>query len=88
MIGVDYVETESEAKKFMREFGITYPKGPDIGTCISQEYRITGVLESKFITHDSNLLEGKDATGRVYGNWICPLFPSAMEERVRKLLEE
>lgn len=88
LIGVNYVDTESEAKKFMREFGITYPNGPDIGTCISQDYRITGVPESYFITRDSKLLEGKDATGLVYGNRIGPLFPSAMEERVRKLLEE
>lgn len=88
LIGVDYVDTDSEAKKFMEEFGITYPNGPDIGTRISQAYRITGVPESYFITREGKLLEGKDASGRAYGNWIGPIFSAAMEERVRKLLEE
>ena len=85
MIGVDYVDTDSEAKKFMQEFGITYPNGPDIGTRISQAYRITGVPESYFITPEGKLLEGTDASGRAYGNWIGPLTVSAMEERVQKL---
>ncbi len=85
LIGVDYVDTDSEAKKFMQEFGITYPNGPDIGTRISQAYRITGVPESYFITPEGKLLEGTDANGRAYGNWIGPLTPGAMEERVQKL---
>lgn len=86
LIGVDYVDTDSEAKKFMQEFGITYPNGPDIGTRISQAYRITGVPESYFITREGKLLDGKDATGRAYGNWIGPLSQAAMDERVRKIL--
>lgn len=85
LIGVDYVDTDSEAKKFMQEFGITYPNGPDIGTRISQAYRITGVPESYFITPEGKLLEGTDANGRAYGNWIGPLTSGAMEERVQKL---
>lgn len=86
LIGVDYVDTDSEAKKFMQEFGITYPNGPDIGTRISQAYHITGVPESYFITREGKILEGKDAAGRAYGNWIGPLSYSAMEERVQRLL--
>lgn len=86
LVGIDYVDTEREAIKFMEEFGITYPNGPDIGTHISQAYRISGVPESYFITREGRLLEGKDANGRPYGNWIGPLSESAMEERVQKLL--
>lgn len=86
LIGVDYVDTDSEAKKFMEEFGITYPNGPDVGTRISQAYRITGVPESYFITREGKLLEGKDAAGRAYGNFIGPLSYAAMQERVQKLL--
>lgn len=86
VIGVDYLDTESEAKKFMQKFGITYPNGPDIGTRIAQAYRITGVPESYFVTRDGKLLQGTDASGRAYGNWIGPLSANAMEERVQKLL--
>lgn len=86
VIGVDYVDTEPEAKKFMQEFGVTYPSGPDVGTRISQSYKITGVPETYFITRDGKLLSGKDATGRAYANWIGAISPNALEERVQKLL--
>jgi cytochrome c biogenesis protein CcmG/thiol:disulfide interchange protein DsbE len=86
VIGVDYVDTEVEAKKFMNEFKITYPNGPDIGTRISKAYRITGVPETYFITRDGKILSGVDANGRPYGNWIGPIPASALQERIQKLL--
>jgi cytochrome c biogenesis protein CcmG/thiol:disulfide interchange protein DsbE len=54
-IGVDYVDTETAALAFMRRFNITYPNGPDLGTRISQAYRIKGVPETYFV----------DKTGRL-----------------------
>lgn len=86
LIGVDYVDTEAEAKKYMAEFKITYPNGPDVGTRISKSYRITGVPETYFITREGKVLEGTDANGRPYGNWIGPIPPAALEERTKKLL--
>lgn len=86
VVGVDYVDTESEAKKFMQEFKITYPNGPDIGTRVSQAYHITGVPETYFITRDGKLLNGVDADGRAYGNWIGPITDASLRERVEKLL--
>ncbi len=86
LIGVDYVDTEAEAKKYMAEFKITYPNGPDVGTRISKAYRITGVPETYFITREGKVLEGIDANGRPYGNWIGPIPPAALEERIKKLL--
>lgn len=86
VIGVDYVDTETEAKKFMQEFGVSYPSGPDVGTRISQSYKITGVPETYFITREGKLLSGKDATGRAYANWIGAISPKGLEERVQKLL--
>ena len=88
VVGVDYVDTEPEAKKFMQEFKITYPNGPDIGTRVSQAYHITGVPETYFITRDGKLLSGVDASGRVYGNWIGPVPEDALRERVEKLLAQ
>jgi cytochrome c biogenesis protein CcmG/thiol:disulfide interchange protein DsbE len=86
LIGVDYVDTETEAKKYMAEFKITYPNGPDVGTRISKAYRITGVPETYFITREGKILSGTDANGRPYGNWIGPIPAAALQERISKLL--
>ncbi len=51
-LGVDYVDTEPEARAYLEKFGITYPNGPDLGTRVSQLFRIKGVPETYFI--DSN----------------------------------
>lgn len=45
-VGVDYVDTEPAARVFMQKFGATYPNGPDLGTRISQLFRIKGVPET------------------------------------------
>jgi cytochrome c biogenesis protein CcmG/thiol:disulfide interchange protein DsbE len=54
-LGVDYVDTEPEARGFISEFGITYPNGPDMGTRISQMFRIRGVPETYVIGKDGKL---------------------------------
>lgn len=48
-LGVDYVDTETEALAYMEKFSITYPNGPDLGTRISQAFRIRGVPETYII---------------------------------------
>ncbi len=54
-IGVDYVDTEKEALAYIERFGITYPNGPDIGTRISQSFRIRGVPETYFIDRNGRV---------------------------------
>ncbi|MGD2162628.1 MAG: TlpA disulfide reductase family protein [Anaerolineales bacterium] len=54
-LGVDYVDTETEAKTYLQRFGITYPNGPDLGTRISQAFRIRGVPETYIIGPDGRL---------------------------------
>jgi cytochrome c biogenesis protein CcmG/thiol:disulfide interchange protein DsbE len=49
-IGVDYVDTEPEARSYLARFDITYPNGPDMGTQISQIFnRNLGVPETYFL---------------------------------------
>lgn len=48
-IGVDYVDTEPEARAYLEKFGITYANGPDLGTKVSQLFRIKGVPETYFL---------------------------------------
>jgi cytochrome c biogenesis protein CcmG/thiol:disulfide interchange protein DsbE len=54
-LGVNYVDTEPEAKAYLEEFGITYPNGPDLGTRISQAFRIRGVPETYILGRDGRL---------------------------------
>ena len=54
-LGVDYVDTESEARAYLERFGITYSNGPDLGTRISQAFRIQGVPETYIIDQDNVL---------------------------------
>ncbi len=48
-IGADYVDTEPEARAYLAKFGITFANGPDLGTRVSQLFRIKGVPETYFI---------------------------------------
>jgi len=54
-LGVDYVDTEPEARGYLEKFNITYPNGPDLGTRISQAFRIRGVPETYIIDQDNVL---------------------------------
>jgi len=54
-LGVDYVDTEPEAKAYLEKFSITYPNGPDLGTRISQAFRLSGVPETYFVDQNGIL---------------------------------
>ena len=54
-VGADYVDTEPEARGYLKKFEITYPNGPDLGTRISQMFRISGVPETYFIDQNGKL---------------------------------
>ncbi len=54
-LGVDYVDTEPEARAYLEKFGITYANGPDLGTKVSQLFRIKGVPETYFLDQEGVL---------------------------------
>jgi cytochrome c biogenesis protein CcmG/thiol:disulfide interchange protein DsbE len=54
-LGVDYVDTEPEAKASLQKYGISYPNGPDLGTKISQLFRIRGVPETFVVDREGKL---------------------------------
>jgi cytochrome c biogenesis protein CcmG/thiol:disulfide interchange protein DsbE len=60
-VGVDYLDTETEARKYMAEFDLTYPNGPDVGTRIATLYRIKGVPETFFVNAAGELHQRIDA---------------------------
>ena len=54
-VGVDYLDTPTEAQAYMTRYGITYPSGPDLGDDIADKYAITGVPETFFIDKNGNI---------------------------------
>jgi len=54
-IGVDYVDTEPQARVYLKKFEITFPNGPDLATRITQYFRIKGVPETYFVDKDGVL---------------------------------
>lgn len=77
-IGIAYLDTDKESRAFMQEFGITYPNGPDIGTQIAPQYRITGVPETFFVAKD----------GRLADMEIGPLTEARLTGAIETLLRE
>jgi cytochrome c biogenesis protein CcmG/thiol:disulfide interchange protein DsbE len=58
-LGVDYVDTETEALAYLSKFNITYPNGPDLRTEISQAFRIRGVPETYIVGRQGVLVDVK-----------------------------
>ncbi len=77
-LGIAYTDTERNAKAFLKEFGITYTNGLDLGTRISAKYRIQGVPETYFV--------GKD--GQLYGNHIGPIDEPTLIAKIEELLKK
>jgi cytochrome c biogenesis protein CcmG/thiol:disulfide interchange protein DsbE len=73
-LGVDYVDTETEARAFIKRYDGTYPNGPDLGTRVSQAYRIRGVPETYLI----------DRTGRLAYVKIGPFLG---EQEIRDIID-
>ena len=55
LLGIDYADTEKEALDYLSTWNITYPNGPDVGTTISQSYRIRGVPETYIVAQNGLL---------------------------------
>lgn len=54
-LGADYVDTDAPALTFIKDYDITYPNGPDIGSNIYRQFRARGVPETYFIDQKGNL---------------------------------
>ncbi len=55
-VGIDYVDTEPAALAYLKEFKVSYPNGPDLGTRISPRYHIQGVPESFLVDRQGNIV--------------------------------
>jgi len=55
MVGVDYLDNESDAHSFLKEFNVHYLNGPDFGTKIAYAYHMKGVPETYIVDQQGNL---------------------------------
>ena len=72
-VGVDYLDQDPSAKRYLEKFDITFANGPDLASKISKRYTIRGVPETFFIDP-----EGKIVGCRVTG----PLTAAELERRI------
>ena len=75
-LGVDYVDTETEARAFLQEFGVTYPNGPDLQTKISHAYRVRQVPETFVV----------DPSGTLAAVFIGPTTEAQLQAAIEPLL--
>jgi len=55
LLGVDWADNEADALHYLKRFDITYANGPDIGTKIGLQYRITGVPETFIVDREGDV---------------------------------
>jgi len=76
-VGVDYLDQDPAAKRYLQKFDVTYPNGPDLASKISKRYAIRGVPETFFI----------DPQGKIVGcRQIGPLSDSELKRRITEIM--
>jgi cytochrome c biogenesis protein CcmG/thiol:disulfide interchange protein DsbE len=54
-LGEDYVDTEPEARAYLKQYNVSYPNGPDLRTQVSQLFHIRGVPETYILNKQGKL---------------------------------
>jgi cytochrome c biogenesis protein CcmG, thiol:disulfide interchange protein DsbE len=78
-VGVDYLDQEPAAKRYLEKFKVSYPNGPDLAGKISKRYTIRGVPETFFIDPQGNLVGCRK---------IGPLSPGELGQRISEIMPE
>ncbi len=77
-VGVDYLDQDPAAKRYLQKFNISYPNGPDLASKVAKRYSISGVPETFFI----------DPQGKLVGCRKLGPFTSAeeLDQRIAQIL--
>lgn len=75
-IGVDIQDAEGDARAYIKEFGITYPNGPDIGGRITIDYGVSGIPVTFFVNRE----------GRIVSRWVGAINEPLLVARIEELL--
>jgi cytochrome c biogenesis protein CcmG, thiol:disulfide interchange protein DsbE len=75
-IGVDIQDAETDALAYIKEFGITYPNGPDIGGKITIDYGVSGIPVTFFVNRE----------GLIVSRWVGAINERILVSRIEDLL--
>jgi cytochrome c biogenesis protein CcmG/thiol:disulfide interchange protein DsbE len=78
VVGIDIQDTTEAARKFIRDFELTFPNAPDPAGKVSVDYGVYGVPETFFIDRD----------GRIRAKHVGAVTDTAFREHVERLLAE
>ena len=78
VVGVDIQDREEAARKFLQQFSISFPNGPDPTGKISVDYGVYGVPETFFI----------DRAGRIRKKHVGAVTAEVFAREVERLLKE
>ena len=76
-VGVNFQDQEEAARAFIREFGLTFPNGRDVGSRIAVDYGVYGIPELFFVTRE----------GRIASKHIGLIGRSTLEARIEEALQ-
>lgn len=77
-LGADYVDTDAPALAFVKQYGITYPNGPDVGSNIYRLFRARGVPETYIV----------DQRGKIARVFIGPVKDTDLKSTLDDLLSK
>ena len=75
-LGIDIQDTEDEARRFLREYDVTYPNLLDVTNALAVGYGVNGIPSTYFVDRD----------GRVAGSRTGPLDARQLVAQVEELL--
>ncbi len=75
VVGVNIWDNEASARAYIREFGLTFPNGPDPTGSVVVDYGVTGVPETYFISPD----------GTIRRKWNGPLTEASLVALIEEL---
>jgi cytochrome c biogenesis protein CcmG/thiol:disulfide interchange protein DsbE len=78
VVGVNFQDKEEPAKRFLTQFGHTFPNAPDPAGRVSVDYGVYGVPETYFI----------DKKGRLRFKQVGPVSDELLKSQIERLLAE
>jgi cytochrome c biogenesis protein CcmG/thiol:disulfide interchange protein DsbE len=78
MVGVNFQDKDEPARRFLTQFGHTFPNAPDPAGRVSVDYGVYGVPETYFI----------DRKGRVRFKQVGPVSDQMLKDQIERLLAE
>ena len=76
-LGIDYQDAAADAQRFLRQYNVTYPNGPDTAGTISVNYGVSNVPTTIFI----------DRLGTVARKILGPVDAATLEDEIQQLLK-